>query len=722
MKPLFTILLSVMIFMSCGRTAKMPADNPLVTEWDTPYGIPPFDHVVSAHYEPALDYAMAVHAAEIAAIADNRDEPSFENVVEAYDRSGELLSRLYNTFEMVCSADLDDTLAAAEERMMPRIAAHFDEILLNERLFAKIAMLYDKRGALSLDEQQLRLLEKTYDEFVRAGALLGEADKRRLKEINAALSLASVKYGSNLLAAANDYALILTHDQLDGLPQSLRETAAMSAEAAGHKGKYMFTLHRPSIFPFLTYSSRRELREEIYKAYLSRCAGGESDNLPLVSEMIRLRAEKAHLLGFESYAAYAVSNQMAGNTRAVYELLESIWPAALERAREELAEMETIARVDLGEERFESWDWWYYAERLRKRTYSLDEEMLRPYFSLDNVRHGIFFLANRLYGLTFRPVNVAGYNEECSAFAVSDSDDTHLGVLYFDFFTRAGKGGGAWCGYFREPAYDGNGLRTAPVVGIVCNFQRPADSAPALLTADDVTTLFHEFGHALHFLFSDSRYRSLLYVEGDFVELPSQIMENWAFEPDVLKNYAVHYRTDEVMPRQLVDKLRRSALFNQGFATTELVAAALSDMDIHSLADGDVSDPLAFESESLRERRGLIPQIEPRYRYPYFSHIFTGEDYASGYYYYVWANVLDKDAFAAFAESGDILDRRTAGRFRREILSRGGSADGMSMYRAFRGADPDRRPLLKARGLWNESVEAEEESAESHDENQPVNQ
>lgn len=714
MKPLFTIVLSLMMFICCGRGPEPLADNPLVAEWDTPYGVPPFAAIDHGSYEPALEYAMSVHAAEIAAIADNRDEPTFENVVAAFDRSGELLSRVYNTFGMVCAADRDDVLAAAEERIMPRLAAHYDDILLNDRLFAKISELYGKRFALELDERSLRLLEKLYDRFVRAGALLNDGDKERLKQINAELSLTAVKYGNNLLAATNDYALLLTSDQLDGLSAGVRESAKEAAVAAGEPDKWMFTLHRPSIFPFLTNSTRRDLREEIYKAYLSRCTEGPCDNRGLINDFIRLRTEKAHLLGYDSYADYVVADQMAGSPQRVYELLESILPAAVERAKSELEDMQVIARTDLGDSPFESWDWFYYAERVRKRNYNLDEEMLRPYFSLDNVRHGIFFLANRLYGLTFRPVNVAGYNDECSAFEVCDADDTHLGVLYFDFFTRAGKSGGAWCGYFREPSYDDNGVRTAPVVGIVCNFARPAESGTALLTADDVTTLFHEFGHALHFIFSDTTYRGLLEVEGDFVELPSQIMENWAFEPEVLKNYATHYRTGEVMPSHLVDKLRRSELFNQGFMTCELVAAALSDMDIHSLTsyDGEI-DVEAFGRTAL-ERRGLIPQIEPRYRYPYFSHIFDG-GYSAGYYFYVWANVLDKDAFAAFAGSGDVLDRRTAERFRREILSRGGSSDGMTMYRAFRGADPDRTPLLKARGLWSEPENEENEESDEND-------
>ena len=402
---------------------------------------------------------------------------------------------------------------------------------------------------------------------------------------------------------------------------------------------------------------------------------------------------------------------MAGSPKNVYALLDEIWTPALEKAKSELAEMEVLFRADFSEEddRFESWDWWYYAEKLRKQNYALNEEMLRPYFSLDNVRQGVFNLANRLYALTFRPIAVPLYNEEVSAYEVLDSDESHLGVLYFDFFPRAGKGQGAWCGYFREPSRDADGNRIAPVVSIVCNFTRPSGSTPALLSIDETLTLFHEFGHALHFLFSDVPYNGLLDVEGDFVELPSQIMENFALEPEMLKTYAVHYRTNEIINDTYIGKIRRSALFNQGFATTELIAAALSDMDIHSTEKYEPIDVDGFEYNALYERRGMIPQIEPRYRYNYFAHIFSG-GYSAGYYFYIWAEVLDKDAFEAFRESGDTFNRRIAETFRNQVLSRGGSADGMTLYTNFRGKEPDKTPMLKARGLWTEPEPTEDET------------
>jgi peptidyl-dipeptidase Dcp len=592
---------------------------------------------------------------------------------------------------------------------------------MNDALFAKIKTLHDKRETLGLDAEQLRLLEKSYNDFVRAGALLSPEKKEQLKNINTELSLTAVKFGSNLLAETNDFELVLSSNDLDGLPAGVRDAAAEKAEKSGHKNKWVFTLHKPSMIPFLTYSTRRDLREQIYKAYLNRGNNGnDHDNKDLINDFIRLRTEKAHLLGYECYADYVISDQMAKDKSAVYELLGEIWTPALECAKEELAEMEKIFKRDHSSGTFESWDWWFYAEKVRRRNYSLDEEMLRPYFSLENTRHGIFFLANRLYGITFRPVKIPAYHSECSAFEVLDKDESLLGVLYFDYHPRDGKGAGAWCGYYREPAYDNEGKRIPPVVSIVCNFTRPVGNTPALLNIDEVGTLFHEFGHALHFLFSDTKYRGLLGVEGDFVELPSQIMENWAFEPALLAQYATHYRTGDVISDAIIQKLQRSSHFNQGFMTTELVAAALSDLEIHSLNKYENKiDVEAFEYQVLNEKRGLISQIEPRYRYTYFSHIFDG-GYSAGYYFYIWAEVLDKDAFEAFRQSDDIFDSRIAERFRREVLSRGGEDDGMNLYRAFRGAEPDKTPLLKARGLLadtNADIQSVEGDTSSNDNN-----
>ena len=702
MKPIFGLLLTLSISMttvSC-QSEKSSGPNPFFEEWNTPFGVPPFDRLRAEHFLPALERGMSLHDAEIDAITSNNDAPTFENVILAYDNSGEMLDQVSLIFDMLCAAENTPEMQALQEQVMPLLSAHSDKILLNEALFAKIRAVYDQRESLDLDAEQQRLLEKTYESFVRAGALLDAGEKARLKEINEELSLTAVKFGQNLLAANSDYVLLLDADQLEGLPVSVRELAAETATRLGKKGKYAFTLQKPSLIPFLTYSSRRELREELYTAYLNRCNGGDNDNKQLINDFIRLRTEKAHLLGYPSYAAYVVADEMSGTTDAVYALLEEIWTPALESAQKELEEMLPLFRQDVPDGEFASWDWWYYAEKIRKQKYALDEDMLRPYFSLENVQSGIFYLANRLYGITFQPIQVPLYHPEATAYEVLDADQSHLGVLYFDFFPRDGKGQGAWCGNFVEQTYK-DGKRVAPVVSIVSNFTRPVGNTPALLTLDEAETLFHEFGHALHFLFHDVKYRGLTEVEGDFVELPSQIMENWAFTPEMLRQYAVHYRSGEVIPQHLIDKLRRSELFNQGFMTTELIAAALSDMDIHSQTEYAPFDPMAFEHEVLSEKRGLIPQIEPRYRYPYFSHIFDG-GYSAGYYFYTWAEVLDKDAFEAFRESGDLFNRKVADDFRRKILERGGSEDGMTLYRAFRGKDPDKRAMLRSRGLLDE--------------------
>ena len=696
------------------RSGKENLPNPFFEEWTTPYGVPPFDRIRTYHYTPAFEMAMSLHNEQIAAIVANADEPTFENTIAAYDGAGQMLANVANIFSMMCAGDTSEQLQAVEEQMVPLLAAHDDEIKMNAALFARIKQVYDKRNSIYLSPVQVRLTEKTYNDFVRCGANLSDADKARLKQINEALSLASIRFGNNILAENNNFALELEGTDLDGLPASVCDAARETAKQAGKTDKYIFTLHKPSLIPLLTYSSRRDLRERIYKAYRNRCNhGDEYDNKGIINDIIRLRTEKAHLLGYESYAAYVTADEMALSPRNVYALLDEIWTPALEKAKEELEQMTELFRRDVADEneQFASWDWWYYAEKVRRQNYTINEEMLRCYFSLDNVRQGVFNLANRLYAITFRPIAVPLYDDEVSAFEVLDSDESHLGVLYFDFYPRAGKSQGAWCGYFRAPSHDADGNRVAPVVGIVCNFPRPTISTPSLLSLDETLTLFHEFGHALHFLFSDAAYNGLMDVEGDFVELPSQIMENWALEPEMLKTYAVHYRTNDIIGNTYIDRLHQSALFNQGFATTELVAAALTDMDIHSMKEYKETDISAFEYNALYERRGLIPQIEPRYRYPYFAHIFSG-GYSAGYYFYIWAEVLDKDAFEAFRESGDTFNRRIAESFRAQILSRGGEADGMTLYTNFRGKQPDKTPMLKSRGLWKEPEEQENATAD----------
>ena len=701
---LFAFATLIMSISSCKKQADV-TDNPFFEqEWATPYGVPPFDRIRMEHYAPAFERGMSLHNEQIEAIVSSNEEPTFENTVLAYDNSGEMLSRVATVFELLASAETNDQMQAYASEIFPRLAAHYDAIAMNDALFERVKRVYESRVAQSLTGDELRLTEKMYEEFVRSGALLSEEDKAKLSQINEQLSALSVKFGQNVLAETNAFTLEAELDELDGLPTSARDAAREQAKSMGKGDKFVFTLQKPSMLPLLTYAQDRSMREKIYKAYLARGNNGnEYDNNQIVADMARLRYEKARLLGYDSYAHYVTSNEMASSPEAVYELLEGVWTPALERSKQELERMMTIFRRDHNNgEQFESWDWWYYAEKVRQADYNLKEEEIRDYFSIDNVKGGIFFLCNRLYGITFRPLKAPVYHSECEVYEVIDNNDQPLGALYMDFYPRPGKSGGAWCGSYVEQSYK-DGKRVLPVSTIVCNFTRPVGSSPALLTIDEVETFFHEFGHALHNLFAEVKYRGLAGVEGDFVELPSQIMENWALSPEMLRQYAVHYRREEVMPDELIKKIQRTKPFNEGFNTTELVAAALSDMDIHSLQSTGPISASEFEREALTDRRGLISQIEPRYKYTYFSHIFDG-GYSAGYYFYIWAEVLDKDAFQAFVESGDLFDRATAERFRREVLARGGSRDGMDMYRAFRGADPDKQAMLVARGLVEEQV------------------
>ena len=539
--------------------------------------------------------------------------------------------------------------------------------------------------------------------------MLSAEDKEQLRKVDEELASARVKYAANLLAANSGFEIVISnYDDLDGLPSSARDAAASEAVARGMKGKWVFTTKKPSMLPFLTYSSKRELREKLYRGYLDRCNYNDSiDNKQVINDIVRLRTERAHLLGYPTHAHYVLDVQMARTPENVYSMMDDLWTPALERAKAEMEAMREMMKNETGLDDFASWDWWYYAEKVRKRDYSLDESSLRPYFSLENVRSGIFELSNRLYGLTFRPVQLPVYHEECETYEVLDEKNEHLGVLYLDYHPRDGKSGGAWCGEYRTQSFDAEGNRIAPIVSIVCNFSRPSGGDPALLSIDETQTFFHEFGHALHALFSQVKYSGLGGVERDFVELPSQIMENWSLEPEMLRRYALHHRTNEPIPTHMIEKLQRSRHFNQGFNTVELLAASLTDMDIHTIENYSPIDVNEFERKMLNERRGLMEQIAPRYRYPYFSHIFDG-GYSSGYYSYLWAEVLDKDAYQAFVESGDIFNKRIATDFRNKLLARGGEADGMDLYRAFRGADPDRKPLLLGRGLIEEEVVEEE--------------
>ena len=708
----FVALAVAMFFMqSCTPKTEQTMENPLLSEWNDRFGVPPFDRIKAEHFSPALEQAMSVHNAEIDAIVTNNDEPTFENTVLAYDNSGKLLERVELCFSLLCAAETNAEMQAIEQEMSPKLTAHSGAIMMNDALFERVKSVYERRGALGLDSLQLRLTEKLYRRFVRGGALLSVEDKEQLRKVDEELSAARVKYAANLLAANSGFELVISdQDDLDGLPSSIRDAAASEASARDMKGKWVFTTKKPSMLPFLTYSSKRELREKLYRGYLDRCNYNDSiDNKQVINDIVRLRTERAHLLGYPTHAHYVLDVQMARTPENVYAMMDELWAPALERAKAEMEAMREMMKEETGLDDFASWDWWYYAEKVRKRDYSFDESSLRPYFSLENVRSGIFELSNRLYGLTFRPVQLPVYHEDCETYEVLDEKNEHLGVLYLDYFPRDGKSGGAWCGEYRTQSFDAEGNRIAPIVSIVCNFPRPTGGDPALLSIDETQTFFHEFGHALHALFSQVKYGGLGGVERDFVELPSQIMENWALEPEMLRRYALHHRTNDPIPHHLIEKLQRSRHFNQGFNTVELLAASLTDMDIHTIENYSPIDVNEFERKMLNERRGLMEQIAPRYRYPYFSHIFDG-GYSSGYYSYLWAEVLDKDAYQAFVESGDIFNKRIATDFRNKVLARGGEADGMDLYRDFRGADPDRKPLLLGRGLIEEEEVVEEQT------------
>ena len=696
---LFAFAMMIMTQISCNKSENV-AENPFFEPvWETPYGAPPFDRIKTEHYKPAFERGMSLHNEEIDQIVNSKEQPTFENTILAYDNSGETLSRVATVFGMLSAADTDDEMQALSAEIYPALAAHSDAITMNDKLFERVKAVYDGRDAAGLGEQEQRLTKKIYDDFVRSGALLSADDKEALKQINEELSLLGVQFGRNLLAETNAYQLFVEKDRLKGVPPAAMEAASADAKAAGKSGEYLFTLQKSSMLPFLTYAEDRDLREQIYKAYLMRGNNGnENDNNAVIAKMVSLRYKKAKLLGYDSYAHYVTADQMAGKPEAVYELLEGVWTPALEQAKREMERMQPMLEKDHGKDaKFESWDWWYYAEQVREADYQLQEEKVRAYLSLENAKSGIFFLANRLFGITFRPLKAPVYHPECEVYEVIDGNDKPLGALYFDFHPRASKQGGAWCGTYVDQSYK-DGERVCPVVSIVCNFTPAVGGRPALLSIDEVETLFHEFGHALHNLFADVKYRGLAGVEGDFVELPSQIMENWAFSKEMLQQYAIHYQSGEVMPEEMIEKIHKCSTFNEGFNTTELLAAALSDFDIHAVQSADEVNVAEFERQALSQKRGLISQIEPRYHYTYFSHIFDG-GYSAGYYFYIWAEVLDKDAYQAFVESGDLFDRATADRLRGEILSRGGSRDGMDMYRAFRGADPDKTAMLVARGL-----------------------
>ena len=699
MKRILTMAASIAILL--GGLEGKAQENPFFIEFKTPYQVPDFQKIKLEHYLPAYQEAIKQHDAEIAAIVNNKAKPTFENTIVALDNSGEMLGRVGSTFGNVMGTDGDKAMRDLAKQITPLTSKHYDDINFNEGLFKRVEAVYNNKKITSkLTIEQKMLLENTYKGFKRSGAGLPADKIARLRQINGELSMLSLKFGDNNLAETNNFKLVLENPaDLKGLPQSVVDAAAQEAKKANLEGKWVFTLQKPSMIPFLQYSEKRDLRERLYKGYLNRGNNyNENDNKEVIKKILTLSKERANILGFETTADYILDDRMAKTPANVYNLLKQVWTPALAVAKRELADMQELAKSEGMNETLQSWDWWYYAEKVRKAKYDLDEEQLRPYFKLENVREGVFYVANKLYGLEFKKItNIPVPNQEqTEAFEVTEKGK-HVGILYMDYHPRATKRVGAWCTSFRRQS-NVDGKYITPVVSIVCNFSAPTADAPALLNADEVGTLFHEFGHGLHNLLSNVHYRGVAatQVKRDFVELPSQIMEHWAFEPEVLKVYAKHYKTGEVIPAQLIEKLDKSGKFNQGFTTVEYVAAATLDLDYYSQKDFSNLDINEFEKQSMANL-GIIPQIAPRYRTTYFSHIWGG-GYSAGYYSYMWAEVLDADAFEAFAEKG-IFDQATAKSFRDNILSKGGSDEAMTLYKRFRGAEPNIQPLLKNRGL-----------------------
>jgi peptidyl-dipeptidase Dcp len=697
MKKIIMVMMTGIALVGC--TSK----NPFFSEYANQYGIPPFDKIETEHYLPAFKEGIAQQQAEYDAIANNQESATFANTIEALELSGDLLQKVSGVFFNLYSAETNEELDSIANEVSPLLSEHGDNLYLNDAIFAKVKTLYTAIDSLQLNPEQNRILEKYYKNFVRSGADLSPADKEILREINKELSMAQLTYGQNLLAENNAFQKFVTDiADLKGLPESVVQAAAEAAKAAGKEGKWLFNTSKTSFMPVLQYGENRELRKELLLAYANRADNNnDKDNKAIIAKILQLRIKRAQLLGFSTPADFILDNTMAKTPQKVYEFLASVWKPAVEQAKKEAAELQKLMDVEGKGEKLEAWDWWYYAEKLRKAKFDLDEEALRPYLKMENVRKGAFDLAGNLWGLKFKQLtDFPKYHTDVEAFEVTDADGSLIGILYTDYFPRPGKRAGAWMSNYTEQFFrDGKNIR--PVIVNVGNFTKPTSDKPSLLSMDDVQTLFHEFGHALHGLLSQTIYLSLsgTNVVRDFVELPSQIMENWCFEPQVIKTYAKHYQTGEVMPDDLIEKIQKAGTFNQGFVMTELLSAAILDMNYHTLKNADNLDINAFEKASM-EKMGMIPEIIVRYRSTNFNHIFAG-GYAAGYYSYTWAEVLDADAYQAFVETGDIYNKEVATAFRENILEKGDADEAMKLYLNFRGKEPNPSALLVKRGFIN---------------------
>ncbi len=691
-KKCIFILATTCMMYSCTTQTET---NPFLSEFQTEHGVPPFDKIKLEHYEPAFLKGIEEQNANIDAIVNNSEAPTFENVIVALDNSAPILDRVSAIFYNMTDAEKTPGLNELSIKIAPTLSEHSDNISLNQELFKKVNAVYQQKEFLKLTTEQERLLEETYKDFVRSGANLSPEKQARLREINKQLSTLGLTFSDNILNENNAFKLYIDKEEdLAGLPEWFRQSAAEEVKADGQEGKWLFTLGNASRLPFLQYSENRPLREQIYKAYINRGNNNDkNDNKKIITDIVSLRLEKAQLLGFDCYSNFVLDNTMAKNSTTVMNFLNNLWSYSLPKAKAEAADLQKIMDKEGKGEKLEAWDWWYYTEKLRKEKYNLEEDEIKPYFKLENVREGAFAVANKLYGITLTKLEgIPVYHPDVEVFEVKDADGSHMGIFYVDYFPRPGKSGGAWMSNYREQQGD-----IRPLVCNVCSFTKPVGDTPSLLTIDEVETLFHEFGHALHGLLTKCNYKGIsgTNVVRDFVELPSQINEHWATEPEVLKMYAKHYQTGETIPDSLIEKILNQKTFNQGFMTTELLAAAILDMNLHNLTDTKNLDVLAYEKEAMNQLN-LIPEIAPRYRTTYFNHIIGG--YAAGYYSYLWANVLDNDAFEAFKEHG-IFDKKTADLFRYNVLEKGNSEDPMTLYKNFRGAEPQLEPMLKNRGM-----------------------
>ncbi len=694
------LMMTIIATAGCGGLTGDSDSNPLLAEYDTPFGVPPFDKIKDEHFKPAFDAALAENVAEIDSIANNPDEPTFENTILALENAGELLSRVSSVFGNLNSAHTNPNIQALDKELAPRLSAHRDNIALNEKLFARVSAVWESRESLDLTREQEILLERRYKGFVRSGANLSDADKDIMRDINSQIAVLTTQFGQNVLADANAYELVIDNEEdLSGLPSDLVAAAAETATAKGHEGKWVFTLSNSSVMPFLQYADNRELRRQIWDAYRNRGNNGnENDNNGIAVQIANLRLQRANLLGYPSHAHFVLEDAMAENPENVAKLLDDLWKPAIAKAKIEAYDIKQ--EIEASGESFdpEAYDWRYYTEKIRQKRYSISETELKPYFSLANVTQGAFDVATKLWGITFKELdNMPVYHEDVQVYEVLDKDGSHLGVFYADFFPRDSKRSGAWMSSYRSQTTV-NGERLAPIITNVCNFTKPVGDTPALLTFDEASTLFHEFGHALHGLLSDVTYRSLsgTSVSRDFVELPSQVMENWAADPAVLKEYAKHYETGEAIPDELIEKLENAGTFDQGFATTEYLASAILDFDFYTVTSPIEIGAQEFEAQSMANA-GLINEIIPRHRSTHFQHIFSG-GYSAGYYSYIWAQVLDADAFAAFKETS-LYDQATAEAYRTNILEKGGTEYPAVLYRQFRGADPDPKHLMEKLGF-----------------------